>query len=234
MKTKFLIQRQTGFLLHDFSLALIEAVGYQKFLGYNDYSIKYTKTIESKHKNCIPVGSLEFAIQYYKVFFPLLFLKPINVPTQLFAFCRRKIYNDSDPSFLTGTRLFIKSNDVFKEDIIYSGSEDIQLYGNYQISELIEIQSEWRCFVFKGKLVGLQNYSGDFTLFPNVCKIQKMILAYDQSPIAYTLDVGVNSKHTFVIECHDFFSCGLYGFNDYSVYLRMLITSHNEKIWSLK
>ena len=39
-----------------------------------------------------------------------------------------------------------------------------------------------------------------------------------QAPVAYTLDIGVKWKEggneTFVIECHDFYSCGLYGFSD--------------------
>lgn len=41
-----------------------------------------------------------------------------------------------------------------------------------------------------------------------------MIREYKSCPIAYTLDVGVNSNNTFIIEVHDFFSCGLYGFSD--------------------
>ena len=32
----------------------------------------------------------------------------------------------------------------------------------------------------------------------------------------YTLDVGINSEKTFVIECHRFFSCGLYGYCDHN------------------
>jgi hypothetical protein len=66
-------------------------------------------------------------------------------------------------------------------------------------------------------MVGLQHYCGDFTLFPIVAAIENMIARYKSAPIAYTLDVGVSSvpyKSTFVIEVHDFFSCGLYGFMD--------------------
>lgn len=40
----------------------------------------------------------------------------------------------------------------------------------------------------------------------------------NNSPIAYTLDVGIhfvdNNLVTSLIEVHDFFSCGLYGFDD--------------------
>ena len=87
----------------------------------------------------------------------------------------------------------------------------------YQFSQVILIDSEWRAFVYKGKLVGLQNYCGEFTLFPDVEKIKEMIKAYKSAPIAYTLDVGINANGTFVIEVHDFFSCGLYGFSDSSL-----------------
>jgi hypothetical protein len=51
--------------------------------------------------------------------------------------------------------------------------------------------------------------------------IKEMIADYKSAPVAYTLDVAVCDSHTFaddigtvVIEVHDFFSCGLYGFND--------------------
>lgn len=96
--------------------------------------------------------------------------------------------------------------------------------GNYIISEYVDITSEWRCFVYKNNLVGLANYSGEFTIFPNVFFIQEMIRTYSEkgAPVAYTLDVGVGLKGTFVIEVHDFFSCGLYGFMDYKLYPFML------------
>lgn len=43
-----------------------------------------------------------------------------------------------------------------------------------------------------------------------------MIEEYKEAPIAYTLDVAITDKgDTVVLEVHDFFSCGLYGFNDY-------------------
>lgn len=96
--------------------------------------------------------------------------------------------------------------------------------GNYIISEYIDIDSEWRCFVYNNELVGLSNYTGDFTIFPNIFFIKEMIRTYSENgaPVAYTLDVGVGPKGTFVIEVHDFFSCGLYGFNDLKIYPFML------------
>lgn len=89
--------------------------------------------------------------------------------------------------------------------------------GDYQFSEVIEIDSEWRAFVYKNKLVGLQNYSGDFKISPNIEKINQMIEHSQPFQVAYTLDVGVNSHGTFIIEAHPMISVGLYGFADHKI-----------------
>jgi hypothetical protein len=82
-------------------------------------------------------------------------------------------------------------------------------------------------------LVGLQHYLGDFKLFPSIHKIHEMIYQYrDNVPVAYTLDVGIlhNSDDTVVIEVHDFFSCGFYGFSDHRVIPFMFSRWFNEYI----
>jgi hypothetical protein len=120
-------------------------------------------------------------------------------------------------------KYFVKNNDKIKGfaeviELKEPGMLPISA-GNYQVSQFISIDSEWRAFVYEGKLVGLQNYTGEFTKFPSIWLIDDMIIAYKKSgeaPVAYTLDVGVNDYHTFVIEVHDFFSCGLYGFADHA------------------
>lgn len=136
-------------------------------------------------------------------------------------------------------KYFVKSNSKikgYKEVIELNCREALPLpAGEYQVSEYMNgIDSEWRVFVYQGKLVGLQNYSGEFTKFPYVGLIKEMISSWKSAPIAYTLDVGVGREifdkkygfhlynETFVIECHDFFSCGLYGFADHAIYPNML------------
>ena len=75
--------------------------------------------------------------------------------------------------------------------------------------------------MFDKKIIGLQNYSGKFDVFPNVKKIQKMIDCYTSQPISYTLDVAISDNNTVVIEVHDFFSCGLYGFSNHKILPQM-------------
>lgn len=92
-----------------------------------------------------------------------------------------------------------------------------------QVSTVLdEIISEWRVFVYKGEGIDVKNYAGDPFAFPNVHRIKEFIERFESAPESYTLDVAVTKDGTWVLECHDFFSCGLYGFNNYRTYPWML------------
>lgn len=190
----FLIQTP----IHDFSFTLIEAIKYQAWIG-NSMPYCLSKTMK---ENCIPIGSVEFVVQYLERFFHKS-PKPINLPLELFPYAGRNIFNGHS-SEIHGR--FSKSNDRIKDPNPCPES--------CQISDWIPIESEWRAFVYKGNLVGLQNYQGDFTLFPDVHRIHQMIRDFP-GPVAYTLDVAMPG--TLPIEVHDFFSVGLYGFADFRI-----------------
>lgn len=126
------------------------------------------------------------------------------------------------------SKVFIKSNEKIKSDI--NGfhnltditSREIIPDGKYQISGPVEILSEYRVFVYQDMIMGIQYYNGDFMVMPDTSTIKHMVELYDwdyghgPAPVAYTLDVAVVKTDqryaTVVIECHEFFSCGLYGF----------------------
>jgi hypothetical protein len=238
---KFLIQKIEGELRHDFAFTLLESVRFQKWLDKTSHiKVKYANTYEivdpdmiypnpfkPYHKDYVPVGSVDFVTDFLMYFYNI-YPKPINVPEELFGFANRQIFNGNHMDFedVACGKYFVKSNTQikgYKEIIDHKTRGMLPLpAGEYQISELTQIESEWRCFIYQGKLVGLQNYSGDFTMFPNVDTILHMIYYYKNAPIAYTLDVGVFDEKTFVIEVHDFFSCGLYGFANHAIYPHML------------
>lgn len=97
------------------------------------------------------------------------------------------------------------------------------------VSEPIEFASEYRCFVHKGELKGIQWYAGDFTTFPNLYEIHKMIKAYKDAPIAYTLDIGIinGTNINALVEVNDMWAIGSYGFNG-ADYVRMTIDRFQE------
>ncbi len=236
---RFLIQKIDNKVVHEFSFTLLESIRYQKWLEGEDADVivKYVNCLSSNkvwffspfHEHYVPVGSVEFVLSWMKRF-DVPTPSPMNVPEELFEpfLAMRPIMNGThkDIKSLVKGKWFVKSNDKFKgfaEVLRIKSNIDWNIpKGNYQMSEYMRIDSEWRAFVYKGKMVGLQNYGGDFTVFPNKAKIQKLIHYYKSAPVAYTLDVGVNDHNTFIIEVHDFFSCGLYGFADHKIYPYML------------
>ena len=235
---KFLIQKCNGQVTHDFAFTLLESIRFKNWLtNTKDIKVRFVNTdtdadsiehlrpspLKEIHRNYVPIGSVEFVSFFLQKFYGLT-PKPINVPEELFEpyYTHRPIINGNHMSLenLTG-KWFVKSNDKIKgfaevlmlnKNHVWNVSE-----GNYQISQYVTIESEWRAFVYEGKLVGLQNYAGEFTKFPSVDHIKSMIKTYKSAPVAYTLDVGVTDYATFVVEVHDFFSCGLYGFADHAI-----------------
>jgi hypothetical protein len=240
---KFLIQKINKEIRHDFAFTLIESARFYNWLHDDSrITLRYLNTIDivepsdiyppfdfkNHHyrQKFVPIGSVDFVVEYLQRMYGLN-PKPVNVPEELFHYAGRRILNGNEESLNTlHGDYFVKSNDYIKgfAEIIGCSSSGNQFpdgvpIGNYQISEFVHgIESEWRCFVYNRKLVGLQNYSGDFAKWPNIHTINGMIGNYKSAPIAYTLDVAISDdRGTFVIECHDFFSCGLYGFADHKV-----------------
>lgn len=240
----FLIQTVDNQIVHDFSFGLLEAIRYHKwYYGEDTYdyalSNKPARIIINSVQylpleNVIPIGTVEFVLEYLNKFYNINNIRPLNIPLQLMKpeYLKRwvKYQSNDTPVFNAGdTPIFVKDNTKIKgwTNIV----EPNRGYppGEYLISEYIDIWSEWRVFVYKNQLVGLQNYAGDFTIFPDVELIKQMIKDFDY-PTAYTLDVGINNKGTFVVEAHDMFSTGLYGFSDYKLLPLMFINTWNKLI----
>lgn len=240
---KFLIQidNDVGIPQYDFCYELVKAVEYQNwYYDNNEYDYYLTNDmLEYDYHDYIPIGSVEFVLNFYKQYYNIDDIKPINIPQELMnrKYTKRWIdiikidsnntiiikYSRNSPMFIKDNTKIKGIAEIFNPVRIYPQKE-------YLMSDVIDINSEWRAFVFNKKLVGLQNYSGDFTMFPDINLINEMIEEYKSSPRAYTLDVGINKDETFLIEVHQFFSCGLYGFNDYRVLPQMFISTHKEII----
>ena len=237
----FLIQKINNKIVHDFSFTLIQSRPFQKWLKEN-MSISYRTLEQLGQPGClsnpdkyIPVGSVEYISKYIKLYYPNATeaLRPLNVPEILFPFAGRKIVNiGSDNDFQKLQKMkdvYAKSLDEIKcqqngpyYDIL--SRYEPEVFRQMQVSDLIDIQSEWRVFVFHNTIRYMANYAGDCMVFPDAETIIEMVKAYSiESPVTYTLDIAVTKKgETVVIECHRFFSCGLYGYNDYGIYPKML------------
>lgn len=244
MKT-FLIQTINKKIVHDFSFGLVEAINYNNWF-YNKPTYNYIPSDTTDRpimhngiqyyilEDVVPIGTVEFVLEYLKKYYYIDNIKPLNIPQKLMKpeYLKRWVHfsNNDKPIFNAGDKpIFVKDNTKIKGFTNFIEPTRGYPSGEYLVSEYIDIDSEWRAFVFNNELVGLQNYSGDFTMFPDVTLVEQMIKDFNY-PHPYTLDIGINNKGTFIIECHDFFSCGLYGFADYKLLPRMFISTWNKLI----
>lgn len=231
---EFLCQAD-GRIKHDFVLETLNAIDFANWYnGENVYKSKIVKSLDDikgkVNDKTIPVGSIEFVEGFYGRFFDINGIKPINIPEELFKYGKRKLWHGNENEVIQNDT-FCKSADKIKKftDIIDSRTKLDK--GNYLFSEVVEdFDSEWRCFILKGEILGIHNYINSMGNTVNLDYIESIAERY-KGLDAYTLDVGVSKElGTIIIEIHDFFSCGLYGFSNYKAIVQMLIASHNQKL----
>ena len=107
------------------------------------------------------------------------------------------------------------------QGIVINSDKDLSEYNNLSgetkmlCSEVVSFLTEWRCFIMKGKIIGIQHYKGDKTLVCNEKLIEKAVEKCRNFPSAYTLDFGVTGDgRTLLIEMNDGYSIGCYGLDD--------------------
>ena len=242
MRTNFLVQTVNGEIVHDFSFALMRAKEYYAWLGepFDVIFVEKVKKLKeipatSSLRGLIPVGEVGFVSEFLRTYHSdaVEALRPLNVPEILFPFAGRKIVNvlsAEDYVPMQGVKnIYAKSLDIIKDEHngpFYDVPANYQWkdFRRCQVSELVDFVTKWRVFVFHGQILYAANYSGDPLVFPGGTEIRRMVDTYTpEAPVAYTLDVAVDVKgRTVVVECHRFFSCGLYGFNEPLKYPKML------------
>lgn len=81
------------------------------------------------------------------------------------------------------------------------------------ISKDVSFQAEWRVFVLNGKVLDVRPYKGDYHhLCYDASVVDKAVAAWQTSPCAYALDIGVTADgRTLVVEVNDGYALGNYG-----------------------
>lgn len=209
---------------------------YAAYEGFNHRGNKI-KTFEDINdvplsKNNLVVACIEDTIKYFEML-GIDVPKPLNIPNSLMGYCGREIHVLPMSEFRNNKLfpIFVKPYDklkFFPSGVLRNPSSigmffsDIPDDFKVMTSEVVDMVSEYRCFVKNGSLVGIKNYIGSFLLFPDIYKIMRMIIDYRDSPSAYTLDVAITDKgDTILIECNDGWSVGSYGL-DGDVYASFL------------
>ena len=236
---KFLIQTQRNELTYDFAFHLKEAIKYNNcYYNQEKYQCLLVDNILGyDYSQYIPVGSIDFVLKFYKQYYNIEGIKPIGIPDELnkMEFTKRELKQFyTETASEETTKVFADSKDDFEDYTDIVEMKELPLKKKLIISPVLKLDSEWRAFVYNGKLVDIRNYNGDFAIFPNMELINKMISEYIDAPKAYTIDVAIDDEgDTIVVEVHQFFSCNLYGFSNYKILPDMFIATHKEII-SLK
>ena len=219
----------------DDNLPLFQS-GYDLLTAYSFYRWWYKVTENNFHivknfdtftpeKGDIFSGSVEF-IQKGLSLINYNFPDSLNIHLNKFSYrlLKRKIWTGTRNDFQVNT--FIKplkkvklfTGGVFESkmmfDLIVPETDDILLF-----SEPIEILSEYRCWILNNKILDIRLYSGNWKYFPNPEIVELAVKEFTaiSDEIAYTIDFGVNSEGTFIIELNDVFGTGTYGFDTYEL-----------------
>lgn len=113
-------------------------------------------------------------------------------------------------------RYFVKTlTPVHSQNAIVQGTHisESKAFGQSDIiiSEVLDILSEWRVFVFRGHIVNVACYRiNKQVASPDLKNVQKMIDTMLYAPPAYVIDVAVTSSGTFVLEVYNFLGVELY------------------------
>lgn len=91
------------------------------------------------------------------------------------------------------------------------------------VSDIVEFESEWRCFIKHDTLIGVKHYKGDWCKAPARLLLDEAIrLGVGKMPAAYVLDLGVTADgKTLLVETNEGYAVGCYGLPSL-VYARFL------------
>jgi len=129
--------------------------------------------------------------------------------------------------------MFVKPVQTKLFDGILISKEEHLSYLNLEncdvmVCEPLEILSEHRVYIHNKKAIYSCNYSGDFRINPDFDYVDKLIEAYKDQPVAYTIDVAILSDGSMtVIEFNDFWAIGSYGLHSID-YAKMLLDRYCE------
>lgn len=186
------------------------------------------------YKKSIPIGSINFISTWLKVFYNIDKENPIEIPPVLRTdeFLKRKYSIVTADKLPRTGRYFIKDVSKLKE-FTYSGDLEYFLFDEmfepakspydyslrinpdhlFQVSEIVNILSEYRVYIIDGKIENIANYDGDVTLFPDVELIKKANDLYSTQPDypkSYSMDLMITPRGTAITEIHNYTSLGHY------------------------
>jgi hypothetical protein len=214
--------------------AFIASVGFNA-LGFEIFKYFDSKTVEETDRDAIFVGGVGMVRKRLNSL-GIDKQDEIEYPSELREFLNRNVWlstlnkiikEDKKDIFIkpTNTKLFQgKVITEFKDYIGLNYENEIEIW----CSDVVNVVTEWRCFVRYGKLIDVRYYKGDWDSQLDLSIVNDAIKKYKSQPRSFCLDFGVdsNGKH-YLIEVNDGHSLGSYGMGAIS-YVKFLSARWSE------
>jgi len=150
--------------------------------------------------------------------------EPLDYPDELKKYLGRKIKTSTIGYIRNNTPngIFVKpySHKIFTGFVMTGSFSDQMKFASCPndekiwISDVVDFESEWRCFVLDGNILDVRPYKGNWYRYPDldVETIENAVDEYKSKPVACTLDFGTTKTgETVLIEVNDGYSFGNYG-----------------------
>ena len=184
-------------------------------------ALKDKEDFPTEYIDAIPVGSIQFTEAYLKIFHNIEHEPPIEIPKALqeVDFLKRKYFECGFDSLPKTGNFFVKDISHQKQFTFIGNIEnitdaiDFDPAHKFQVSEILDILSEYRIYVINGEIVNIVRYKGDVTVFPKVEFIKNVINKYStikEHYNSYSFDIMITTRGEALIEIHSFLSLGLY------------------------
>ena len=236
----FLIQKEERYQDLDLETMIVkDLIEHNKYMheyifrSVNDFGENVCYPQKMDIKNAIPVGTIDYVGSYLKYIHGIKNMNPIEIPECLRTdeFLKRDykiVTYDKVPKkgrwfvkdasqlkrfAYVGDMQFVIHDKIWEEDtknkcILYLDKAHL-----FQVSEEIDILSEYRLYFIDGQLQAMSHYNGDPWLLPDIELLKKANLIYsiqDDYPKSFTMDIAITSRGTCLLEIHPFMCVGLY------------------------
>ena len=222
---KFLIQK---YPVLDMETEIVKDIIDTKRKHFHSYVIMHINELDQVSINeisdGIPIGSIEFVQKWLKLVHNIDRINPIEIPSILRKdeFLKRTYKIVPFEQIPSSGNFFIKDVSQLK-GFSYNGYIEylknnvefdfIDKTHLFQVSEIVNVLSEYRVYIINGKIEAISHYDGDPLVFPDAVLINKANIMWSTQkdyPKSCTIDLMVTDRGTSFCECHPFISVGLY------------------------
>lgn len=214
--------------------AFVAAVGFHS-LGFEVIKYKNSDEINDQDASAIVVGGVGM-VRKRLTNLGIERADEIEYPESLRSYLNRKVWKSTLNEIIRKeqTNLFIKpvETKLFQGKVISEFKDFIGLHFDQEVevwcSDVVNVVTEWRCFVRYGELFDVRYYKGAWNSQLNTELVKQAISEYIDQPAAFCLDFGVDEagKH-YLIEVNDGHSLGSYGMGAIS-YAKLLSARWSE------